>query len=101
MYIGQVSGNMTGSVYILRCANGRYYIGSSLDPMRRLDEHRAGSVSATRNVQPVELVFAQSFETIALARQIEYRLKKKKSRVIVEKIIQDGTMRFAGKSLGR
>lgn len=92
MDIGQVTVNypMEGAVYILRCSNNRYYIGSTGNLERRISEHEGGHVTSTKHLLPVELVFSQTYKTIQLARQIEYRLKKQKSRIIIEKIIQDG-----------
>ena len=81
-------------VYILRCANQRYYIGSTNDRRRRFAEHQAGNVAATRNIRPVEIVFFQVFDTLIEARSVEYKLKEKKSRAIIEQIIADGYIRF-------
>ena len=82
-------------VYILQSLkNGRYYIGSTNNFERRFAEHSNGSVKATKNILPIKLIFKQEFTDIKTARQIEYRLKKKKSRVIIEKIISDGKIGF-------
>jgi len=81
-------------LYILECHNGRYYIGSSKDLDRRLHEHMAGKVTATRNLRPIRLIFFQPYDTILMARKMEYALKRKKSRTIIEEIIQDGFIRF-------
>lgn len=76
-------------IYILRCVNFRYYVGSTNDLDRRLFEHQNGLVKATRNVLPVKLVFFEDYQNIIQARQIEYKLKKLKSRKIIEKIINN------------
>lgn len=82
---------MQGFVYILKSQkNGRYYIGSTVDTERRFREHQSGCVRATRNSRPFERVFLEAFETIQDARRIEYRLKRLKSRKIIERIIKDG-----------
>lgn len=83
-------------VYILKCANERYYIGSTPDLDRRIAQHRDGLVTATRHVRPVSLVFSQTFPSLTDARKVEYALKAKKRRVIIEQIIVDGYMRFTG-----
>ena len=93
MYIGQVSRSnpiMKACVYILRCSNGRYYIGSTNDLDRRIQEHQRGHTASIRYVLPVELVFSQEFDNIQIARSEEYRIKKYKNKEIVERIIQDG-----------
>ncbi|MBI5222190.1 MAG: GIY-YIG nuclease family protein [Candidatus Magasanikbacteria bacterium] len=81
-------------VYILSCSNGRYYIGSTSNLDRRLLEHKTGRVLSTKNILPVRLVFPQKFASIRTARTIEYRLKQKKSRTIIDKIIRDGYIRL-------
>jgi len=75
-------------IYILQSRkNNRYYIGSTENIERRLNEHNEGRVKATRYLQPLELKFFHPFEKIREARQIEYKLKKLKNRKIIEKII--------------
>ncbi|MBI4132783.1 MAG: GIY-YIG nuclease family protein [Candidatus Sungbacteria bacterium] len=102
MAIGQVAGpklnfavNKIG-VYILRCINQRYYIGSTADFERRLEEHNEGKMKATKYLLPVHPVFFQTCKTATEARKLEYQLKRKKSRKILEAIIQDGYIKFAG-----
>jgi len=81
---------MKGEVYILQSIRrGTYYIGSSVDPLKRLEYHNTGKVVATRNKGPWKILMRQEYPSIRKARQIEYRLKKLKSRVIIEQIIQD------------
>lgn len=74
--------------------NGSYYTGSAIDKNRRLVEHSTGLVKATKNLRPLEMVFFQEFADIKTARQVEYQIKKKKSKIIIEKIIKEGKIRF-------
>lgn len=83
-------------VYILLCRNKRYYIGSTNNLKRRLFEHENGLVKYTKNILPVKLVFFQKYNDITQARKLEYQLKKKKSKTIIEKIIKDGYIKFLG-----
>ena len=77
---------MEGYVYILESSkNGRYYIGSTVNLESRLKEHNGGKNISTRNLRPWNLVFCQKCCNIRLARQMEYKLKKYKSRIIIEK----------------
>ena len=76
-------------VYILRCSNGRYYVGSTQDIKNRFEEHSAGKVTATKNLLPVEIMLFQPCETVVSARKLEYRVKQLKSRKIIERMIQD------------
>jgi len=80
----------------LQCVNSRYYVGSTNNINRRIEEHKNGFVKATRNVLPVKLVFFQKCNNLTEARKLEYALKQKKSRVIIEKVINDGYIRFKG-----
>lgn len=79
---------MSGYVYILKSLkNDRYYIGSTNNIFRRLTEHNSSKCKYTSESGPWEIVFSQEFETIKLARHIEYMLKKLKSKKVVEMII--------------
>ncbi|MBI5734198.1 MAG: GIY-YIG nuclease family protein [Candidatus Kerfeldbacteria bacterium] len=78
-------------VYILKSPNcRRYYIGSSSDLNRRLGEHNDNLVKATKNKGPWQIIFSQKFDTQVETRRIELWLKKMKSRILLEKIINDG-----------
>lgn len=77
-------------VYILQSIkNGKYYIGSTNDVERRLLEHNSGKTKSLRYLRPLEIVFKKEFTSLGEARKIEARLKKLKSRKIIEKIIKD------------
>jgi putative endonuclease len=64
-------------VYILECADGRYYVGSAQSGLeRRVAEHNAGTHDGwTSRRRPVKLVFAQEFEQITDALAAERQLK--------------------------
>jgi putative endonuclease len=84
---------MQPCIYILRSlVNSRYYIGSTDNILRRIDEHNNGKSIYTRLTKPFELVFSQNFATLSEARSIEYRLKKMKRRDILERIIENGVI---------
>jgi putative endonuclease len=87
---------MKCSLYIVLCANNRYYIGSSIDVAKRLEEHNSGKTKSIAQLLPVKLVFKQEFDDESTARSAEYRLKQKKSRSIIEKIIKDQEIKFLG-----
>jgi len=78
------------------CSNNKYYVGSTNNLDRRLLEHNNGHVNSTKNILPVKLVFFQNCNNLPEARKLEYLIKKKKSRVILEKIIEDNRIRFMG-----
>ena len=66
-------------VYILRCANGAYYVGSHRgdDVMARVNEHNEGHDpnACTYKRRPVELVWSEVFEDPDDMVAAERRLK--------------------------
>ena len=66
---------MFAYTYVLLCADGNLYIGSTLDLKRRLSEHQKGSVPATKPRLPVELVYYEACRSESLARLREKSLK--------------------------
>ena len=76
----QCHGNMAWHVYILRCADGKLYIGSTGDLSQRLADHCSGRSRWTAARLPVELVYYESCETLAQARQRERSLKNGRTR---------------------
>ena len=75
-------------VYILRCADGSYYTGHTDDLEKRVGEHTAGAERSTFARRPVELVFADYFDTRDEALVAELRIKgwsrKKKEALMRE-----------------
>ena len=55
-----------------------------------------GFVRSTRSGLPWKLVFKQEYVDLPTARKVEYKLKKLKSRVIIEKTIADNFCKLAG-----
>ena len=82
---------MKGYVYILQSnKNGRYYVGSSNNPIFRLNNyHNLGKVKSTKYLIPWIMKFFQEYSTITQARIVERKLKQMKSKVIVEQIIKN------------
>jgi predicted GIY-YIG superfamily endonuclease len=63
--------------YILRCADGSYYTGSTEELEKRIAEHQNGEGCAwTRKRLPVEFVWRQEFPTRDEARAAEHQIKK-------------------------
>ncbi len=77
-------------VYILRCNNGRYYIGSTPDIERRFQEHSIGKNQSTKYLRPVELIFYQKYPNLTIARKVENWLKRQKDKSLTEQIIKEG-----------
>lgn len=78
---------MKGFTYILLCANGSYYTGSTIDLDRRLRQHQTGEgANHTKKFLPVELVYFEEHPRIDLAfyreKQIQGWTRKKKEALI-------------------
>jgi len=64
-------------VYILKCKDGTYYTGYTLDIDRRVKEHNLGRASKyTRGRLPVECVYLEHLATISAALQREITIKR-------------------------
>jgi len=73
---------LTGYVYILQSEKtNRFYIGSTIDPIKRLKEHQSGKTKSLKRFLPVKLVFSQKYESLLIARKIELKLKKLKRKL--------------------
>ena len=68
---------MGAFVYILRCADASYYVGSTRTTLdHRVAEHNDGSHGGyTKRRRPVSMVFAQEFDRITDAIAAERQLK--------------------------
>lgn len=68
---------MTFYVYILKCADGSYYTGSTHDLSRRLWEHEQGfsSTAYTNSRRPVELVWGCETASRREALDFEHQIK--------------------------
>jgi len=62
-------------VYILNLSSGKYYIGSSGDLRKRVEQHKQNTVFTTKNGKVRELVFYAAFQSGIKARAFEKYLK--------------------------
>jgi len=64
--------------YILECSDGTYYVGSTNDLEKRLNQHNTSKSGAhyTKIRRPVILKYKETFPTLKEARQREYEIKK-------------------------
>lgn len=73
--------------YILLCQNGKYYVGHSINVLKRLNRHlnKAGAKFTSQN-KPIKIIWKQAFETEAEAvkreRQIKGWSRSKKEKLI-------------------
>jgi putative endonuclease len=64
-------------VYILRCADGAFYVGSTSDLPSRIQAHNAGrGPRFTSGRRPVTPVYSEPFDSMEQARKRETQLKK-------------------------
>ncbi|MBI5121770.1 MAG: GIY-YIG nuclease family protein [Rhodospirillales bacterium] len=79
---------MSAFVYIVRCSDGSYYVGSARMGLElRIAEHNAGTYGGyTAKRRPVALVYSQEFERvedcIAVERQLKGWSRAKKEALI-------------------
>ena len=76
-------------VYILKCADGSYYVGHTDNLEKRMSEHNYGQSSEyTATRLPLKLVFSQTcadrHEALQAERQIKQWSRKKKEALIQE-----------------
>lgn len=81
---------MKGYMYILRCADGSYYVGSTTNLEKRLAQHQAGKgANHTKKRLPVELVYFEEYSRIDKAfyreKQVQGWSRKKKEALIANK----------------
>ena len=67
---------MVAWMYILRCADGSYYVGSTRNLEKRLDQHYSGyGAKYTACRLPVEIVFSEEFNHIGEAYKREKQVQ--------------------------
>lgn len=78
---------MKGFMYILECADGSYYVGSTNNIKRRLIEHQNGEgANHTKKRLPVKLVYYEEYRHVSLAfyreKQVQGWSRAKKEALI-------------------
>ena len=77
-------------MYILKCADGSYYVGSTRDLDLRLSQHQTGKGSRyTSGRLPVELTYAEEYDRIidayAREKQVQNWSRAKREALITGK----------------
>lgn len=63
-------------LYILKCKDGSYYTGITLELERRLEQHKQGKASRyTRARLPVEMIYSEPCRNHSKALKREYEVK--------------------------
>ncbi len=79
-------------VYILYSKKlDRYYVGSTCDLDRRLQDHNRGKTAYARQGMPWELKYQEAFESRSAATRREREIKARKIREYIERLISAGT----------
>jgi putative endonuclease len=82
-------GIRNGFVYILQSeTTHRFYIGSTNDLTRRLEEHARNHNLATRGRGPWKLVHQEEYESLLEARRRELEIKRWKSSKMIQALIK-------------
>ena len=82
--------NMKGYMYILECADGSYYTGSTIDIDLRMKQHQAGEgANHTKKRLPTKLVYFEEYSRIDEAffreKQVQGWNRQKKEALINSK----------------
>jgi putative endonuclease len=79
---------MKGYLYILKCADGSYYTGSTANLEKRLWEHNHSlGANYTKNKLPVKLVYCEEYARIDEAFQREKQIQgwsRAKKKALIE-----------------
>jgi len=81
-------------VYILKNKTGQFYIGSTVDLLKRVSDHKNGYNPFTSKMGQVELIFSQEYATLSEARRMEKRLKRLKRKDFIVKIVEEGVIKM-------
>ena len=78
---------MSAYMYILKCKDNSYYVGSTVDLARRVEQHKHGEgAEYTKHRLPVELVYFEECENIKDAflreKQVQGWSRKKREALI-------------------
>ena len=78
---------MKGYMYILLCSDGSYYTGSTIDLVKRLEQHQNGEgANHTKKRLPVTLLYYEEYPRIDQAfcreKQVQGWSRKKKEALI-------------------
>ena len=84
-------------VYMLRGSSGRFYIGSTTDLPRRLEQHRAGHTHTTRHLGHIlELVSSLELASLTAARDLEREMKRKKNPRLALLLLEKHRLQLSG-----
>ncbi|MFZ5882559.1 MAG: GIY-YIG nuclease family protein [Chloroflexota bacterium] len=96
-------------MYILKCADGSYYVGSTKNLERRMEQHQSGKGARyTSRRLPVELVYSEEYDRVADAyyreKQVQNWSRAKREALIngeYEKLPALAKKKFQTQPVGR
>jgi predicted GIY-YIG superfamily endonuclease len=65
------------TLYILQCAQGKYYTGITNNLARRIHEHSSGHSGWTSHNLPISVIHTEQFNSRSEARKQEVKIKKR------------------------
>jgi putative endonuclease len=65
-------------VYVIKCDEGRYYVGFTEDLKNRLIQHNLGQSKWTKQYKNWKVIYTKEFKSITDARKWENYLKRQK-----------------------
>jgi putative endonuclease len=71
-------------------SSGKYYVGISQNPKRRLEYHNTLEKGFTSRYRPWEIVFTKEYNSKKEAMISEKKIKSWKNRKMIEKVINGG-----------
>lgn len=84
-------------VYILLCADRKFYVGYTRDLRSRMNKHENGLVQATKPRRPVSLIFYEAYVDKYDALRRERYLKTQKGKTTLRNMLRE----FLAKRLAR
>jgi putative endonuclease len=78
-------------IYIIHSeTKDKYYIGHTHNLELRLDRHNTGWSKSTKAGIPWRIVYHEQYNSKSEAMKREYDIKRKKSRIYLKKLIEEG-----------
>ena len=79
-------------VYIIYSQKtNKFYVGSTNDLTRRIEDHNRGKTPYSKTGMPWVLKYSEAFPGRSSAYRRELEIKRKKSRKYIERLISDGS----------
>lgn len=74
------------TTYILQCKDNTFYVGSTNNFARSLNEHKNGQNIYTKSRLTLNVFYTKNFDTLKLARNFEGFIKRQRNKDFYEKL---------------